>query len=153
MRIVSRVKYFAGLLLITTCLLSSHADNGLLYYINSKGKPVKVSDQAAWEKRYLQILDSMQIVMGPLPERSVKIIPKQQYQEDTIINGVTYHKLFHTANKTTITRENSVCIGGIREDGQKRIFVNSFMLQYTPEIKEVMLYDFSSTLVGSNSSN
>ncbi len=65
------------------------------------------------------------------------------FNEDTIINGVTYHKLFHAANSATITRENSVCIAGIREDSQKRIFVNSSMFQFTPDIKEVLLYDFS----------
>jgi hypothetical protein len=65
------------------------------------------------------------------------------FDEDTVINYITYHKLFHTANNATITRENSVCIGGIREDSLKRIFVNSSMFWVTPEIKEIMLYDFS----------
>ena len=30
------------------------------------------------------------------------------FNEDTVINNITYHKLFHTENKSEITRENSV---------------------------------------------
>ena len=64
------------------------------------------------------------------------------FNEDTIINGIKYHKLYHT-NNTEITVENSVCIGGIREDSLKRVYVNSSIFQVVPEIKEVLLYDFS----------
>lgn len=62
------------------------------------------------------------------------------FNEDTIINDIIYHKLFHT-NSTEITKENSECIGGIREDSLKRIFVISSS-EFVPEIKEVMIYDF-----------
>src|SRR5665811_499822 len=65
------------------------------------------------------------------------------FNEDTIINGIVYHKLFHTENKSEITRENSVCIGRIREDSLKRVFVNGTMFFAVPETEELMIYDFS----------
>ena len=65
------------------------------------------------------------------------------FNEDTVINDITYHKLYHTNSATEITRENSLCIGGIREDSLKRVFVNSSIFQVVPEIAEVLIYDFS----------
>ncbi|MBK9390180.1 MAG: alpha/beta fold hydrolase [Bacteroidetes bacterium] len=65
----------------------------MLYYLNSNGKPGKVRNQATWDRRYLQILDSMQIVMGPLPDRTIRKALNQQNLEDTIINGIRRIKL------------------------------------------------------------
>lgn len=65
------------------------------------------------------------------------------FNEDTVINGINYHKLFLSNSASKITRKNSVCVGGIREDSLKRVFVNSSLFLVTPEIKEVLLYDFS----------
>lgn len=42
----------------------------LLVYKNSSGKKMPIKTQAQWGKKRLQILDSMQKVMGPLPDRS-----------------------------------------------------------------------------------
>ncbi len=64
------------------------------------------------------------------------------FNEDTIINGIKYHKLFHT-HDTKITRGNSKFIGGIREDSLKRIIANASMFELVPEIEEVILFDFS----------
>ena len=64
------------------------------------------------------------------------------FNEDTIINGVSYHKLFHAVNKATITRENSECIGGIREDSLKRVFVSNSVFPFSHGVDEVMLFDF-----------
>jgi len=64
------------------------------------------------------------------------------FNEDTLINGIAYHKLYQTTDKSEITRENSVCIGGIREDDHKRVLVNSTLFLVDIE-KEIMLYDFS----------
>lgn len=64
------------------------------------------------------------------------------FNEDTIINSITYHKLFHT-HASDITKTNSTCVGGIREDSLKRVFASTSMFQFSSEIKEVLLYDFS----------
>lgn len=69
------------------------------------------------------------------------------FKGDTVINGITYHKLFHS-NTSTITSENSKCIGGIREDSQKRIWVSNLKnsiinYSYSNKNGEIMLYDFS----------
>ena len=67
------------------------------------------------------------------------------FNEDTVINSITYHKLFHTENKSEITRENSVCIGGIREDNKKVFikYVDGFKPDEPYYQKEFMLYNFS----------
>ncbi len=77
------------------------------------------------------------------------------FNEDTVINNITYHKLYRNKNTSTITRENSVCIGGIREDSLKRVLVSSsvfndstlflFYKDYS-NYKEVVLYDFSKNI-------
>lgn len=69
------------------------------------------------------------------------------FNEDTVINDITYQKLFHT-NDSEITRENSTCIGGIREDSFKRVFVNKFSKTeaeavLSNENGEILLNDFS----------
>lgn len=67
------------------------------------------------------------------------------FNEDTLINGINYHKLFHTENKSEITRENSVCIGRIREDNKKVFikYVDGFKPDEPYYQKEFMLYNFS----------
>src|SRR5512133_1649077 len=100
MRILSRAKIIAGLIFMSIYLISCQADtSGLLYYFNSNGKPRKVRNQSTWERRYLQILDSMEIVMGPLPDRTVKTALNQQNLEDTIINGIRRIKIIYEAEK------------------------------------------------------
>lgn len=63
------------------------------------------------------------------------------FNEDTVINGITYHKLFHS-NACEITLENSECIGGIREDSLKRIWVNGNLFPF-PDRHIRLLFDFS----------
>lgn len=67
------------------------------------------------------------------------------FNEDTVINGITYHKLFHT-HDSEITRENSTYIGGIREDSLKRVFI-SYVEGFKPDEpyykKEFLLYKFN----------
>lgn len=70
------------------------------------------------------------------------------FNEDTIINGISYHKIYHT-NQSEITKENSNVIGGIREDSLKRIYCYFFDFSHTmtpPYIysnEEIKLYDFN----------
>jgi hypothetical protein len=63
------------------------------------------------------------------------------FDEDTIINGENYHKLYHT-NASEITKENSTCIGGIREDSLKRVWAFGNLFPF-PDKQLRLLYDFS----------
>ena len=66
------------------------------------------------------------------------------FNEDTLINGRVYQKVFHTANHSSITRENSIYIGGIREDSLKRVFATGTIGGFiTTQTTEILLYDFS----------
>jgi hypothetical protein len=70
------------------------------------------------------------------------------FNEDTVINGMAYHKLFRT-HASEITRENSECIGGIREDSLKNIWFFCIVYPYKPKPPllyvqdEIKLYDFN----------
>ncbi len=107
-----------------------------------------VNSVIAQEYHYVQFPDSnavwSEVYWKPISEPYPRWIYNKYalFNEDTVINGITYHKLFHT-NATEITKENSECIGGIREDSLKRIIANSAMFELVPEIKEVILFDFS----------
>lgn len=70
------------------------------------------------------------------------------FNKDTLINGITYHQLFHNSNSSTITPSNSKSVVGIREDEQKRVWAINFkepiVNTYNQNEKgEVMLFDFS----------
>lgn len=69
------------------------------------------------------------------------------FNEDTVLNGITYHKFFHT-HEAEINPDNSVCIGGIREDSTKKVWFNRWEKSnaekaYANENGEILLYDFS----------
>jgi hypothetical protein len=68
------------------------------------------------------------------------------FNEDTVMNGLIYHKLFHT-NASAITKENAECIGGIREDSLRRIWLYCFSYPYTLDPLffnyEIKLCDFN----------
>jgi dienelactone hydrolase len=83
-------------LLLLICLISCQTDrdsNSLLIYTKSNGKTRKIRTTAKWQIRYEQILDSMQVVMGPLPGRTLKADLNRQNLEDTLINGIRRIKL------------------------------------------------------------
>lgn len=70
------------------------------------------------------------------------------FNEDTIINGIVYHKIYYNVNLPEITIENSRIAGGIREDEHKRVWAINlkspyFNFRYLNENGEIMLYDFS----------
>ena len=70
------------------------------------------------------------------------------FNEDTVINSITYHKLFRLYD-TVLNREKAEYIGGIREDSSKRVYYNGtnlyeeYLHMNTNENGEVLLYDFS----------
>src|SRR5690606_32758985 len=76
----------------------------LLTYIDSKGKiqPVKTMNQ--WQKKRHQILDSMQAIMGELPER--ENLPKLDIKiKDSLVTAeyTRYHVLFYADKNEDVT--------------------------------------------------
>ncbi len=89
-----RLSYITGLIVVSVYLLTCHSDkSNLLHYVNSNGRCVRVKNQADWEIKYQQILDSMQIVMGENPRRSSENNYEIQNLEDTIIKEIRRIKL------------------------------------------------------------
>ncbi|MDA3879357.1 MAG: T9SS type A sorting domain-containing protein [Prolixibacteraceae bacterium] len=69
---------------------------------------------------------------------------KALFNEDSVINGISYHKLF-SSNKSIISKENSECVGMIREDSTKKIWFRyntENIWPNTNENGEYLLYDF-----------
>lgn len=69
------------------------------------------------------------------------------FNEDTVVSGIKYHKLFHS-HTANILPHNSICIGGIREDSFKRVWFNKWNKtvaekNHINENDELLLYDFS----------
>lgn len=70
------------------------------------------------------------------------------FNEDTLINGLVYHKIYNNVNLSKITLGNSKSVGEIREDEHKRVWATNlitayFNPKYLNENGEIMLYDFS----------
>ena len=69
--------------------------------------------------------------------------------EDTIINEISYKKLFIFFD-TVFNKSDATCVGGIREDENKRVYfkgdaiIHNFkpMIDYY-DYDEIMLFDFS----------
>lgn len=69
------------------------------------------------------------------------------FSEDTLINNISYHKLF-TSSKHEITRITSTYTGGIREDSVKKVWIKfdtslSIINTSANEYGEFLLYDFN----------
>jgi dienelactone hydrolase len=84
--------------LMITCNTSQDINN-LLYYTTSKGKLKKVRTATSWERKCYQILDSMQLVMGKLPDRSAKVPLDKTIEADTVIDGIRRIKLTFACEK------------------------------------------------------
>jgi hypothetical protein len=106
---------------------------------------------SAQEYKYVPFPDSnavwSEVYWKPISQPDPRWIYNQfaLFNEDTVINGITYHKLFHTNASAKITHDNSVFIGGIREDGNKRVFIkydDKFKPNEPYYKKEFLLYNF-----------
>ncbi|NQU88761.1 MAG: T9SS type A sorting domain-containing protein [Mariniphaga sp.] len=101
------------------------------------------------EYKYVPFPDSnaiwSEVFWKPISEPPPNWIYNQYalFNEDTLINGIIYNKLYHSTSTSKITRENSICIGGIREDSLKRVYASKCLFQVTPDVKEILLFDFS----------
>jgi dienelactone hydrolase len=67
---------------------SEQYKKNLLIYKDQSGKIYPVKNESDWNKRRSQILDSMQLVMGPLPDHSKKVPPDIKILEETNIDGI-----------------------------------------------------------------
>jgi dienelactone hydrolase len=88
------------LIFLSIYLISCQTENekrGLLFYSTAGGKTKKIRDASDWQNRYEQILDSMQVVMGPLPDSSKKVPLEIQILGDTIIGDVRRIKLSYAS--------------------------------------------------------
>jgi dienelactone hydrolase len=97
---INRFSVSLILIFFSLTLISCQADresNLILVYTKANGKSKKIRNAATWQKRYEQILDSMQVVMGPLPDRTSKTDLNLLFLEDTLINSIRRIKLTYEA--------------------------------------------------------
>jgi predicted dienelactone hydrolase len=71
----------------------------LMNFKGSSGKIQKVKNSRDWEKRRLQILDNMQLVMGPMPDASKKVPLDIQVSEEVEFDGIKRIKITYAAEK------------------------------------------------------
>ena len=66
-------------------------------------QPATVSDnirsKSDWERRGTQILENMQLVMGPIPDASKKVTPDYFVIKDTLVDDIRQLKITFTAEK------------------------------------------------------
>jgi dienelactone hydrolase len=91
--------FFVLFLYLISCQTNTDSGN-LLFYVSSTGKYKKVRNASDWQKRSVQILDSMQVVMGPLPDPTRKVPPDQIIFGDTLIDGIRRIKLSYASEKS-----------------------------------------------------
>src|ERR1043166_9701292 len=70
---------------------------------------------------------------------------------DTVIGTTTYHKLYQRTlgcPDSSMTIANSTLIGGIREDGMKRIYFYNISYTFCAAGSSTKIYDFSKSMIG-----
>jgi dienelactone hydrolase len=95
------VSIFAPTVLIIL-MASWQSDNyrkELLILKDSEGQVRKISSESDWYKRRAQILDSIQLVMGRLPDFSNKVPANMKVTEETDMGGIRRLKISYTAEK------------------------------------------------------
>jgi len=96
----NQTRHILLLIVLSMHLISCQTTpDSILVYTGSNGKQKKVRNASDWQKRSAQILDSMQLVMGPLPDVSGKVPPDQIISEDTIINGIRRIRFSYASEK------------------------------------------------------
>jgi len=93
---------FSLLLLVSTGYSQKGANPGrmnLLNYTDDSGKSHKVRNERDWDKRRQQILDGMQLVMGPLPGASKKVPPDMHILEEEETEGIRHLKISFASEK------------------------------------------------------
>ncbi len=125
---MKRIFFISGILILKSILLQAQEYS----YV-----PLPDSN-AIWSEIYFPPWES---------EESITNYKYAVFNEDTIIDEKTYHKLF-ILNDTVLNRENAIYMGAIREDGTKKVYYRGdhiFLVDplYSPEEEEIQVYDFS----------
>lgn len=89
--------FITSLILALAAWKSDDHKKNLLIYADNHGNILPVKNEADWNKRRQQILDSIQLVMGPLPGNSKKVPPDIIIEADTMIDGITRRKITFSA--------------------------------------------------------
>ena len=100
MKKITRIIYVISLLLaFATGVTGQPSSSGrdLLVYQNSRGKTKTVRSARQWQNQRQKILDGMQQVMGPLPDRSKKVPIDLQIIEEVTVGNVKRLKITFAA--------------------------------------------------------
>jgi dienelactone hydrolase len=88
-----------GLLSVLISWQSDAYRKNLLILKDAGGRPGTIKDEKGWNKRREQILDSMQLVMGPLPGISRKVPPDLKVIEEKTVDCIRLMKITFAAEK------------------------------------------------------
>jgi dienelactone hydrolase len=91
--------YQLFLLMILTSTGSDEYKRNLLLFKETDGSIQPVKNEKEWYKRREQILDSIQLVMGPLPDRTHKVPLDVKIEEESTIEGIIRQKISFAAEK------------------------------------------------------
>jgi dienelactone hydrolase len=89
-------------LFLLALLVSWQSDDykkNLLILKDSDGKVRVIKNEKEWLKRREQILDSIQLVMGPLPDRSSKVPLDVRVEAEATIDGIMRRKISFATEK------------------------------------------------------
>jgi acetyl esterase/lipase len=88
-----------GLLIIMISWQSDNYKKNLLILKDTNGNFREIKDENDWYKRREQIIDSIQLVMGPLPDLSEKVPPDIKISEEKFIEGIRRMKISFAVEK------------------------------------------------------
>jgi dienelactone hydrolase len=83
-------------------MVSSKSDDykrNLLLLKDADGRIRAIKDEKEWYKRREQILDSIQLVMGPLPDRAHRVPLDVKIEEEANLDGIIRRKISFAAEK------------------------------------------------------
>jgi dienelactone hydrolase len=97
-----KIKILLCPLFVLAILASCKSDDykrNLLLFKDTNGKTKAIKNEKEWNNRREQILDSIQLVMGPLPDRSHKVPLDITIQEESDIDGIIRRKISFAVEK------------------------------------------------------
>jgi len=91
--------FFLSLAIIIIAWQPDKYKSNLLILKDTDGTFREIKNENDWHKRREQILDSIQLVMGPLPDSSHKVPPDKQIIEEANIDGIRRLKISFAVEK------------------------------------------------------
>jgi dienelactone hydrolase len=98
----SKIRILPSVLFLLIILVSSKSDDykkNLLLLKGTDGRIRAITDEKEWYKRREQILDSIQLVMGPLPDRTHRVPLDVKLEEESNIEGIIRQKISFATEK------------------------------------------------------